>query len=197
MDKILANFGGVNSPVRISLSVYENVHMIDIRKFYKDRKTLELKPTSKGISLTQGTFNEMLECLNKDAAVIGKWLNQAEDNDGENQLLHQKSKKDNIKIPNEVQIVFSESRSSLAYDVVSEGGSAMLIFNSKHPFVKEITKKENYSRAEVENIIAKMIVGIHVARFQSEVDGSHDGNIVDFLSMQNLCSRLLEKSFKD
>lgn len=196
MDTVLASFGGVNSPARITLTTYENVRMVDIRKFYKDRKTAELKPTTKGISLTQSSFNEMLDCLNDNWPKISNWLTEAGGEASTDEGLQRQAKKNSIKIPTEIKISYVKTKSTLAYRVDSEGGAAKLDFNENHPFVKAFTEKKTYTKPEVEYFISQILVALHVARFQSEIDGSEDGNMVDYNAMTHICSRLLETSFK-
>lgn len=197
MDEILASLGGVSAPVRITLKMYEGVRMLDIRKYYKDKKSLDFTPSSKGISLTQGSFNELIDRLNENSAKINSWLNDPDSIDGGNELLQQQAKIKSLTIPKSIDISYVEDKNNLAYAVTSQGSAAKVVFNLMHPYVKAITKKEKYTKNEVENIISNLIVGLHIAKFKSEVDGSKDGNIIDFNSMNYLCSKLLEKSYKE
>ncbi len=62
----------VREPIRVTLSEFKKSKFLDIRKVYnKDGQWL---PTSKGITLTEDTFDAILEILNKQKDEIKEWI---------------------------------------------------------------------------------------------------------------------------
>ncbi|KAF7288671.1 Activated RNA polymerase II transcriptional coactivator [Mycena chlorophos] len=57
---------------RVSVSTFKNTVLVDIREFYKDKETDEMKPGRKGISLTLEQYQQLKEMLDEvDALVEG------------------------------------------------------------------------------------------------------------------------------
>ncbi len=59
----LARFGTVSSPLIVSINIFEGRRYLDIRRFYLEKKSNELKPTPKGISLKEDEFEEVSRFL--------------------------------------------------------------------------------------------------------------------------------------
>ena len=65
MEAELKQIGEVkNGNIQITISEFNNVKYLNIRKYYKDEGG-ELKPTKKGIVLNKNQFQEVLTILNE------------------------------------------------------------------------------------------------------------------------------------
>lgn len=70
MSEIIATDGNVF----FSLEEYNNVRILDIRKYYKDKESKEFKPTQKGISVTGKTYETIKRILSQYDDKIVNWL---------------------------------------------------------------------------------------------------------------------------
>ena len=66
--------GNKKYPIVISLSEYKGSPLIDIRKYYFDRKSEEIKPSKKGIALQKNNFNLLAQTLIDSSPEIKKWF---------------------------------------------------------------------------------------------------------------------------
>jgi hypothetical protein len=197
MDKVIASFGGVNSPIRISLITYEDTKMVDIRKFYRDRKTNEVKHTSKGIALTDNNFNELMSSLNDHWAAISNWVSNLDGTVNSDQNAQRKALTTNSKMPGHISYQFESVRGPQICKVLSEGDSSKVVFNEGNAFVASISKKKKYTESEVFNIISHIFVALDKAKYTSEVDGGEHGGTVEFGSLIHNSSRMLNMGFKN
>jgi len=70
-NKIIQQFSRNNDEVvRVSLGSYKNRDYIDIRVFFTDKSTGELKPTKKGLTLLTTLVPELKSALHKCEAEI-------------------------------------------------------------------------------------------------------------------------------
>ena len=54
----------------ISINEYEGHKYIDLRVYYEDNKTLDLKPTRKGIALSKKNIKEIIKFLDEASGII-------------------------------------------------------------------------------------------------------------------------------
>ena len=57
----LARFGDVKSPLVVALTSFNGIRYLDVRRYYFDKLTGQLKPTPKGIALKEEEFSNLLE----------------------------------------------------------------------------------------------------------------------------------------
>lgn len=74
MEFLKLQFGNKRSPILISLKIFKGIKLFDIRKFYRDNETDDLKPTRKGISLNQNQLNQFLEQINENTTQINDFF---------------------------------------------------------------------------------------------------------------------------
>lgn len=67
---ILLLAGSSKSPLVCEFKLYNDVHLLDIRKYYTDKKTGELAPTRKGVSLTHVQYEVLAEMFQDKAEDI-------------------------------------------------------------------------------------------------------------------------------
>lgn len=74
MEHIINQIGSKSSPVIVELKEYEGRKLFDIRKYFKDKKTDELLPTKKGISLNPFQLKQLIETINTKSKEINNFL---------------------------------------------------------------------------------------------------------------------------
>jgi hypothetical protein len=74
MEYIISQIGSKNSPVIIELKEFEGRKLFDIRKYFIDKKSNELTPTRKGISLNSFQLTQLIETINSKSKVINDFL---------------------------------------------------------------------------------------------------------------------------
>lgn len=72
---ILARTKSKRNPICIELKNYEGRKLLDIRRYFYDRKSCEYVPTRKGISLTRESFLEILGIIDHHRKEIKEWFN--------------------------------------------------------------------------------------------------------------------------
>jgi len=196
MSKVIASLGGINSPIRVTLDEYEGVRTIDIRKFYKEKSTQEFKHTNKGIALTDASFNELMLTLSDSWPTINDWLSGIVQGTATDDSAQKVAIKASVKFPKTVDIDREQLRGPILCSVRSEGDSVAVVFNENHSLFSALSVKESITRDEMQRMIAHLFVALHIARYQSEVDGSVGGQIVDFNSLMHISARLLGALYK-
>ena len=63
-------------PIKIQIKTFKGRKYLDIRKWYLDRKTNEILPTKKGISLSEYQFEDVISLLSKDKEKISNWFQE-------------------------------------------------------------------------------------------------------------------------
>eukprot|EP01118_Nematostelium_gracile_P013493 TRINITY_DN509_c0_g1_i2.p1 TRINITY_DN509_c0_g1~~TRINITY_DN509_c0_g1_i2.p1 ORF type:complete len:194 (-),score=53.68 TRINITY_DN509_c0_g1_i2:39-620(-) len=63
---------GSSEYLRARISKFKNMTLIDIRKWYKDKASGEIKPGNKGISLTEQQWESLKENMNRIDTAISK-----------------------------------------------------------------------------------------------------------------------------
>lgn len=74
MEYIISQIGSKNSPVIIELKEFEGRKLFDIRKYFIDKKSNELTPTRKGISLNSFQLAQLIETINSKSKIINDFL---------------------------------------------------------------------------------------------------------------------------
>ena len=82
--------GTKDYPLKIQFKTYKGKKYIDIRKWFLERKTNEVLPTKKGISLSEHQFEDVISILSKDKEKISNWFQEKiDENDVIDSLIKQ------------------------------------------------------------------------------------------------------------
>jgi len=73
-SQVIASLGGAKNPILVTLSEIEGARVVDIRRYFVDKATGELRPTQKGISVQAANFAELFACLSDAHGHITSWL---------------------------------------------------------------------------------------------------------------------------
>lgn len=156
-NRILGEEGPERNRTRFYLNAYEGNRLLDIRKYYRDRKTGDFKPTRQGINLNRDTFMELKRVLDRDEDLILEWLRigHVPEEVLRYQQAQEEAKKKNFRLVGEVSIEeVNNFRDRKMFDVRHEGGRDIVELNSAHAFVQAI------SEVELERMTAQDIRGL-------------------------------------
>jgi len=119
----LFSFGNDSACLVGNLSEYEGTRCLDIRNWYRDKKTGELRPTTKGVALGRAKFKAVSEALRTHELEITKWLVGGTLPSAEKGLV------DRSQNPTSTVILTGNLPAHLMMDLETRGGSQVLILN--------------------------------------------------------------------
>lgn len=165
--RILAQIGAEDSPLLIKLDEYKGRRLVDIRRYYKDKKTKDLLPTRKGLSLTIGTFSSLEEIAFKFGRDIKDWLSSANSN-ALDMVCRSEAVEKNSEFAQDFEIKFDSWRGHNFFSIKSEGSKNVITFNDFNAFVEGTKKKKNHE--EIFHSIAAVIVTFKRAAYRFDDD---------------------------
>jgi len=137
-DQIIAAIGSETAPILLKLNEYKGRHLLDIRRYYYDRGSRELKPTHKGINLNQEAFAIVKNIIQQQSGVIEEWLSAEQDRvedvvrrnfDEQVTALEQLRTRQRSHVADQ-----DKWKSSSFFDVSAEGGRDRITYNLAHQF---------------------------------------------------------------
>ena len=143
-EKDLAVFGSPSAPLVVKLREYKGARFLDIRRYYKDKKSGELKPTQKGVTLKAGALEPLIKLLTECEADIENWLSAEVEEPEETVLRTMAARADglaalSLSLP-EYVVKTKPMRSPVLSRVQSEGQKTTLELNASHPFFLLVDK---------------------------------------------------------
>lgn len=168
-DRILGEEGPERNRTRFYLNSYEGNRLLDIRKFYRDRKTGDFKPKRQGINLNRDTFMELKRVLDRDEDLILEWLRigHVPEDVLRYQQAQEEAKKKNFRLVGKVEIEeVNNFRDQKMFDVRHEGGRDIVELNSAHAFVQSISEEElvKMTPAEIRGLFARVFAAFGRSR---------------------------------
>ena len=135
-------------PIKIQIKTFKGRKYLDIRKWYLDRKTNEILPTKKGISLSEYQFEDVISLLSKDKKKISDWFQEKID---ENKVVDSLVKQSEVrrKIAEEVREFKTTSKKlseNKFFKIEYENGNKQLIINENHQLYKDINKEKSVDK---------------------------------------------------
>jgi hypothetical protein len=160
--------GSSRSPIKVTLSEYQGIRTIDIRKHYFDKESHELKPTTKGIAIALGNYQELQKLLSDNSDEILAWLEGSPSNQNIDNAHAEHKDAQNAKAAARVAIVpytseHSTRKSQAFFLSESRGGSDLLELNEGHPFVGALTEIGNRDKNS-ETLILDLLAAFHRAK---------------------------------
>lgn len=133
-ENILAIAGSKKAPLVLELKDYNGSNLIDIRKYFTDKKSGELAPTRKGISLTEVQYQVLVETLNVKSNEIADWFNQ----ESSEYDINTKSYEENKSAEEEYSVEVSSWKGMEMSKYHQEGGKRTLVLNEEHPWISKL-----------------------------------------------------------
>lgn len=186
---IVGQFGGAKSPIRVTLAEHEGVRILDIRRFYKDRASLELKPTPKGITLAGENFHELMACLAEGFTKITAWLSGGAVSDQARRRGAHTQATMSLSRP---KVSYVGWRGADFFDVENIGAVTEVKLNTQHLLAQELLKVG--SAAEAGQLLAEVLAAFRAAAHAAAVDG--EGRMVDLSLLESSWTVLLTQSLR-
>ena len=137
------SFGSEEYPLKVSFTEFKGKKYLDIRKWYLDKKSDEIKPTKKGISLSHVQFQNIIELLFDEKKSIVDWLSKPTSNEEffnnlekKSQLIRKQSEEaKKFKTKNE------SWKDSSFFKIEYKDNEKYLVFNKNHELLKALEKE--------------------------------------------------------
>ena len=166
------SFGSEEYPLKVSFTEFKGKKYLDIRKWYLDKKSDEIKPTKKGISLSHVQFQNIIELLFDEKKSIVDWLSKPTSNEEffnnlekKSQLIRKQSEEaKKFKTKNE------SWKDSSFFKIEYKDNEKYLVFNNNHELLKALEKEIKTDSNYYKNIIEDLLISFKQAmdRFDSE-----------------------------
>lgn len=195
---ILIEDGPDRKRMRVELSSYEKTPLLNIREWYKDKSTYEMKPSRKGISLTRNNYLAVKSAVHMYHDQIMEHLRITSNGDLSSADASEVKSIHGRRIQPISKIDWSVSNfrpMSAVYIIEFEGPIAVVTFNNAHPYVASLEQQTD-ARARLETL-AEFIAGLELARSQSMDEGLMNPATVFELQAdrtQRVLTHLVEKS---
>lgn len=189
--------GSPTNPLIMSLLEYEGHRLLDIRKYFIQRKSKETKPSRKGISLNAELARQIQDAINENADAIFRWLERGDDSaltEVERAMLARtKAAEEEALKPRPFNVKDGAWKGAECFEFESNGGEDCVTLNTKHPFYGML----NCSRGTSANTCSPIILMLAAyyrakLRFSGEIesDGEHFFKLFEHewgLLLKNYC----------
>ena len=143
-DKLIKGLrlGSPSNPVIMSLIEYEGYRLLDIRKYFIEKKSNALKPTRKGVSLNAKIAKQIQEAITENAAAIFEWLERGDDSaltEVERAMMARtKATEEEALKPRPFRVKRGEWKGAECFAFESNGAEDHVALNAKHPFYEKL-----------------------------------------------------------
>lgn len=160
-DKNNIFVGPKEYPIKIQIKTFKGKKYLDIRKWFLDRKTNEILPTKKGISLNDYQFQDIINIISEEKEKISSWFKeQATEDEVVNSLIKQSEIRRGLAEEAKTFDAKSEKLTENRFFKVDyKDGKTELILNENHQLYKEINKKN--SSEDLKNIINLLFISFN------------------------------------
>lgn len=167
-DRLLGSFGIAKSPLNVLLSNFNNNRLLNIRRFYTDRKSNELLPSSKGISLKEDELDFLRDTLTKHHIEIEDHFVSELSEDEKRTRIKQKSKFAGLKVKTsqgQIELSIGQVGGSELFKIEHLAGKVTLTLNQDYEYFNCLRNEQ------IPNDVIQLIGVILVAiRFDPEQD---------------------------
>jgi|TARA_B100001964_G_scaffold209038_1_gene242205 hypothetical protein len=166
------SFGSKEYPLKVSFSEFKGRKFLDLRKWYLDKKSNEIKPTKKGISLSHTQFQSIFEFLIDEKKSIIDWLSKPTSNEEffknlekKSQLIHKQSEE-----AKKFKTKKESLKDSAFFKIEYKDNEKYLVFNNNHELAKALEKEIKSNPSYYKNIIEDLLISFKQAidAFDSE-----------------------------
>lgn len=178
--EVLIEDGPDHKRLRITLKEFKGTPLLDVRYWYVDKKTKDLKPTAKGVSLTKANYLGLRSVAVDHHDSVMEYLDVgsvAVSHGGDSSLIAKQvaQKQQSVK---SISIEFAILKPSYRlYDVEYKGGLAIITLNKSHLFVRTLSNRDDERNAQLE-AIGKLLVSIDLSLMNMHVEGEISPSIV-------------------
>jgi hypothetical protein len=160
--------GNEKYPIVISLTEYKGSPLIDIRKYYFDKKKNEIKPSKKGIALQKNNFNLLVDSLINSSPEIKKWFEEKSEYSAQHatKMLQDRAGafEDNRRKAQKFETDEEGWQAPNFFDVETLGGSDRIIYNTRHGLFKILEKLSKHENQITINLINSILMSYKKAK---------------------------------
>ena len=139
MSKILVEDGPESNRFKVSLDEYQGTKLLNLRYWYKDKASGELKPSKRGIAITSRNYIAFKSVAANYDEQIMEHLNSGSNEKSANteDLFKKREAQSKVKVVEKVSSVSFKNLkpSNKLYEIDYHGAAASVVFNANHPFV--------------------------------------------------------------
>ena len=140
--------GSKDYPIKIQIKTFKGRKYLDVRKWFLDKKTNEILPTKKGISLSEYQFEDIISILIKEKEKISEWFQEKSTEDEVVDTLIRQSEL-RRKISEEVKLYKTKTKKlseNRFFKIEYENGKKHLIINENHQLYKKINQESSIEK---------------------------------------------------
>jgi len=169
MSKTILEEGPPNKRLILTLKEYKGHPFLDIRYWYYDENTKELKPSRKGITLNKKNYLQVLKSFNVQNERILDWLGISDIPEEITKYINSQQKsleRSKYQTGKLSSCENSEDMDNCFFNVEHKGGLDKISYNSSHPFIKELLKltKQTLEGDLFQDIIDALLISYDKAR---------------------------------
>jgi hypothetical protein len=169
--------GSPSNPVVIALVEFEGHKLLDIRKYFVEKKSKTLKPTRKGVSLNANLARQVQDAINKNEEAIFRWLEKGDDSSltevERAMAARTKAADDEAMKPHRFKVKQRDWKGAEFFACQSDGAEDIVCLNSKHPFFERI--KSSKGAANWRELVLLLAAYYRAKlRFSGEIEADSD-----------------------
>lgn len=160
--EVLIEDGPDSKRLRIALREFKGTPLLDVRYWYVDKKSKELKPTARGISLTRANYLGLRSIAVDHHDAVMEYLDVgsiAASHAGDSSLIAKQIAESQQSVRTIELKVAPLKPSSKLYEVEYKGALATVVLNKSHQFVKSLSDNEDVRESQLD-AIGKFIVSL-------------------------------------
>ena len=178
--EVLIEDGPDNKRLRIALREFKGTPLLDLRYWYVDKKSKELKPTSKGVSLTRANYLSMRSIAVDHHDAVMDFLDVgaiSASHNGDGKLIAKQVAQNQQSVKTMSIEVAILKPSTKLYEVEYKGAVANIVFNKSHHFVKALSTDENVKKSQLDST-GKLVLAMDLSLMNIRGEGVTSPNIL-------------------
>ena len=189
-NRVVGSIGSPNHPIIVMLSEFEGSRVVDIRRYYVDKKSKELRPTQRGISIQAANFAEIFSCLHDAYGPITEWLQGGGATD---QVKRQGAAVKALALGIRPRLKTEKWRGASFFKVETHGAEVEVALKEDHPVANQVNGVTSSSDAA--QLLADLLATFQIAAGTSTVD--EDSQTVALPQLETAWSNQLGSMLKN
>jgi tRNA G10 N-methylase Trm11 len=159
-------------PIKIQTKTFKGRKYLDIRKWFLERKSNELLPTKKGISLSEYQFEDIIAIISQEKDKISKWFKEkiSEEEIVETLIQQAGIRRKIAEEAKEFKTGTKKLNENRFFKVEYENGKTQLTINENHQLAKEIEKINKSDKKGKKKIIEFLLISFNQTMQMFDVD---------------------------
>jgi hypothetical protein len=189
-NRVVGSIGSPQRPILISIGEVEGTRIVDIRRYYVDKKSKELRPTQRGIAIQAANFVEIFSCLSDHYGTITQWLQGSGVTD---QVRRDSAAVKAVRSGARPSIKNEAWRGASFFKVSTQGAQVEVALKADHPIAERVNSVA--SSTEAAQLLADLLATFQLASQSASVD--EDGHTVALLQLESEWSSQLGSMLKN